>query len=190
VRILPCLLLCAGLVSAQNPAPLQLQGVGDRAVFLRLQVEGGGKPLRVRVLPRGGKAVVVRVQVEGGGGDGGGGKPDPADKLAADLADLYAKDADPDKATHAQALAGLYGWAAEALGGEDYPTAGDFREALGKKSGDALPADVLLPLRRRVQEELRGVLPLKASAPLGADTRQKAAKLFGRLAKVMAEVAK
>jgi hypothetical protein len=172
VRMFLPLLVLTGLAAAPAPVPL-----------------APGKPVRLELqAPGGAKGVIIRVEVEAGGGDVEA--PPAADPLRDELAALYAKDADPKKAEHARALADLYGWAAAALGGTDYRTAGEFRAALGKKSADALPVDVLLPLRQRVQVELRKVLPAKAGAALDADTRAKAGALFQRLAKIMGEVAR
>jgi hypothetical protein len=64
-------------------------------------------------------------------------------------------------------------------------TSGGFRKALGTKSSQLLPTDVLLPLRQRVATELRTVLPKPADTQLDDATREAAAKMFDRLAAAM-----
>jgi hypothetical protein len=162
-----------------------------------------GHPLRIRIqvpatekgggpeTPSGGRTIILRVEIEGGttGSGGGGDNPPPPpptdDALTTELRTLYQKDADPDKVKHAAALVGLYQWGATNVAGSSYSDAGSFRKALGEESARRLPTDVLLPLRQRVQVELRKVLPAKSSDPLTADVRSKAAALFTRLAAVM-----
>jgi hypothetical protein len=164
-RATALLLLLAGLASGDaQPLPLE-----------------PGKPVRLQVTTPGGKAVILRVEVEGGGTV----DPPAEDALTRDLRVLYRQDQDVQKVRHAQALAGLYRWCADAVAGQTHATAGDLRKALGAKSTSLLPADVLVPVRMRVRDELRTVLPGKANAKLDADTRKKAAALFARLAGVM-----
>jgi hypothetical protein len=163
-----------------------------------------GHPLRIKIqvpatekgggeTPPGGRTIILRVEIEGGttGSGGGGDNPPPPpsppvdDALTTELRTLYQKDADPDKARHAAALAGLYQWGATNVGGSSYSDAGSFRKALGEESTRRLPTDVLLPLRQRMQVELRKVLPAKSSDPLTPDVRSKASALFTRLAAAM-----
>jgi hypothetical protein len=164
-RATALLLLLAGLASGETP-PVPLEP---------------GKPVRLRVTTPGGKGVVIRVEVEGAGTT----DPPAEDALTRDLRVLYRQDQDAQKAAHATALAQLYRWGRGALADPQYATAGDLRAALGKQSTALLPADVLVPVRMRVRDELRGVLPLKAGAKLDDSTRKKAAALFSRLADVM-----
>jgi hypothetical protein len=164
-RATALLLLLAGLASGEVP-PVPLEP---------------GKPVRLRVTTPGGKAVILRVEVEGAGTT----DPPAEDALTRDLRTLYRVDADPEKVKHATALADLYRWCADAVAGQTYPTVGDLRKAVGAKSTSLLPVNVLLPVRMRVRDELRTVLPLKAGAKLDDSTRKKAAALFSRLANVM-----
>jgi hypothetical protein len=164
-RATALLLLLAGLASGETaPVPLE-----------------PGKPVRLRVTTPGGKGVVIRVEVEGGDTV----EPPAEDALSRDLRILYRQDQDARKAAHATALAQLYRWGRGALADPQYATAGDLRAALGKQSTALLSADVLVPVRMRVRDELRTVLPLKAGAKLDDSTRKKAAALFSRLANVM-----
>jgi hypothetical protein len=168
-RATALLLFLAGLASGDTqPLPLE-----------------PGKPVRLQVTTPGGKAVTIRVEVEGAGTT----DPPAEDALSRDLRVLYRQDQDAQKAAHATALAELYRWGRGALADPRYATAGDLRKALGAQSTKLLPADVLVPVRMRVRDELRGVLPSKAGAKLDADVRQKAGRLFTRLAGVMDSLA-
>jgi hypothetical protein len=136
--------------------------------------------------------IILRIQLENTTGPTeptdptGPTKPSPpaTGALEKELADLYDKDADTDRAKHAKALGDLYTWAASALR-QQGGTSGGFRKALGTKSSQLLPTDVLLPLRQRVATELRTVLPKPADTQLDDATREAAAKLFDRLAAAM-----
>jgi hypothetical protein len=152
-----------------------------------------GQVIRIQVTPAapsvgraGSQEIILRIQLENGTATNpdGPAKPAPLTGLEKELADLYDKDADTDKAKHAKALGDLYTWAANALR-QQGGTSGGFRKALGTKSSQLLPTDVLLPLRQRVATELRTVLPKPAETQLDDATREAAAKLFDRLAAAM-----
>jgi hypothetical protein len=194
--VLGAWLLLATNIKAETQAPGR---AGESVETVTLTP---GHPLRIKIqvpatekgggeTPTGGHTIILRVEIEGGttGGGGGGDNPPPSpptdDALTTELRTLYQKDADPDKARHATALAGLYQWGAANVAGSSYSDAGSFRKALGEESARRLPTDVLLPLRQRVQVELRKVLPAKSNDPLTADVRSRAAALFTRLAAAM-----
>jgi hypothetical protein len=153
-----------------------------------------GQVIRIQITPAtssGGASkqeIVLRIQLENSTGTtdpGGPTKPaPPATGLEKELADLYDKDTNADKAKHAKALGDLYTWAANALR-QQGGTSGGFRKALGTKSSQLLPTDVLLPLRQRVATELRTVLPKPADTQLDDATREAAARMFDRLAAAM-----
>jgi hypothetical protein len=152
-----------------------------------------GQVIRIQVTPAapsvgraGSQEIILRIQLENGTATNpdGPAKPAPLTGLEKELADLYDKDADTDKAKHAKALGDLYTWAANALR-QQGGTSGGFRKALGTKSSQLLPTDVLLPLRQRVATELRTVLPKPADTQLDDATREAAAKMFDRLAAAM-----
>jgi hypothetical protein len=154
-----------------------------------------GQVIRIQITPSGtssggtGKQeIILRIQLESSTGtvnpDGPTKPTPPATGLEKELADLYDKDTDQDKAKHAKALGDLYTWAASALR-QQGGTSGGFRKALGTKSSQLLPTDVLLPLRQRVATELRTVLPKPADTQLDDATREAAAKMFDRLAAAM-----
>jgi hypothetical protein len=161
-----------------------------------------GQVIRIQITPAtpssggaGKQEIILRIQLENTTGPTeptdptGPTKPTPptppaTGALEKELADLYDKDADTDKAKHAKALGDLYTWAANALR-QQGGTSGGFRKALGTKSSQLLPTDVLLPLRQRVATELRTVLPKPADTQLDDATREAAAKLFDRLAAAM-----
>jgi hypothetical protein len=156
-----------------------------------------GQVVRIQITPAtssggaGKQEIILRIQLESSTGTtdpGGPTKPipptPPATGLEKELADLYDKDADTDKSKHAKALGDLYTWAANALR-QQGGTSGGFRKALGTKSSQLLPTDVLLPLRQRVATELRTVLPKPADTQLDDATREAAAKMFDRLAAAM-----
>jgi hypothetical protein len=155
-----------------------------------------GHVIRIQITPAnpspggaGKQEIILRIQLESGTGTtdpGGPTKPTPpvTGALEKELADLYDKDTDTDKAKHAKALGDLYTWAAKALR-QQGGTSGGFRKALGTKSSQLLPTDVLLPLRQRVATELRTVLPKPADTQLDDATREAAARMFDRLAAAM-----
>jgi hypothetical protein len=159
-----------------------------------------GQVIRIQITPAtsnggaGKQEIILRIQLESSTGTtdpGGPTKPipptPPVTGLEKELADLYDKDADADKAKHAKALGDLYTWAAKALR-QQGGTSGGFRKALGTKSSQLLPTDVLLPLRQRVATELRTVLPKPADTQLDDATREAAAKMFDRLAAAMKSI--
>jgi hypothetical protein len=157
-----------------------------------------GQVIRIQITPAapspggsGKREIILRIQLENSTGPTeptdptGPTKPTPpATGLEKELADLYDKDTDADKAKHVKALGELYTWAAKALR-QQGGTSGGFRKALGTKSSQLLPTDVLLPLRQRVATELRTVLPKPTDTQLDDATRETAAKLFDRLAAAM-----
>jgi hypothetical protein len=159
---------------------------------------GPGQVIRIQITPSspatggaGKQEIILRIQLEGSTGTNPDGptKPTPptppaTGALEKELADLYDRDADQDKAKHAKALGDLYTWAAKALR-QQGGTSGGFRKALGTKSSQLLPTDVLLPLRQRVATELRTVLPKPADTQLDDATREAAARMFDRLAAAM-----
>jgi hypothetical protein len=157
-----------------------------------------GQVIRIQITPAstspggtGKQEIILRIQLENTTGPteptdptGPTKPPPPATGLEKELADLYDKDMDTDKEKHAKALGELYTWAAKALR-QQGGTSGGFRKALGTKSSQLLPTDVLLPLRQRVATELRTVLPKPADTQLDDATREGAAKMFDRLAAAM-----
>jgi hypothetical protein len=152
-----------------------------------------GKPVRIHISTQPGNepgsGVIIRIELEGTGG--GGDKPPTPSKLKDELAALYQKDGDPDKQKHGAALAALYRWSADAVLDKQYATAGDFRKGMGNQSAKRLPTDVLLPLRQRVRDELRTVLPYNpspSSTPLDPAMRQAASRVLKNLAAVMEEL--
>jgi hypothetical protein len=157
-----------------------------------------GHVIRIQITPAtssggvGKQEIILRIQLENTTGPTeptdptGPTKPAPpaTGALEKELADLYDKDTDQDKVKHAKALGDLYTWAANALR-QQGGTSGGFRKALGTKSSQLLPTDVLLPLRQRVATELRTVLPKPADTQLDDATRETAARMFDRLAAAM-----
>jgi hypothetical protein len=155
-----------------------------------------GQVIRIQITPAtssggaGKQEIILRIQLESSTettNPGGPTKPAPLTGLEKELADLYDRDADQDKAKHARALGDLYTWAANALR-QQGGTSGGFRKALGTKSSQLLPTDVLLPLRQRVATELRTVLPKPADTQLDDATREAAARMFDRLAAAMKSI--
>jgi hypothetical protein len=179
-------------VSGADPTPVPL--APGQPVRIQVNVSGGatGKP---KVETSGG-TIIIRIELEAtpGGPTGPtnptGPTPPATDQLTADLTRLYQSDTDDQKVTHAQALGQVYSWAASAIQDPAFTTAGQFRTALGQKSSASLPTTVLLPLRQRVQTELRTVLPSQSSGQLSASTRARASQLFSKLSGIMGQVAK
>jgi hypothetical protein len=176
-------------VLGADPTPVPL--APGQPVRIQVNVSGGatGKP---KVETSGG-TIIIRIELEATpGSPTGPTEPTPpgTDQLTTDLTRLYQSDTDDQKATHAQALGQVYSWAASAIQDPAFTTAGQFRTALGQKSSSSLPTTVLLPLRQRVQTELRTVLPSQSSGQLSASTRARASQLFSKLSGIMGQVAK
>lgn len=150
-----------------------------------------GKPLRLRIAtePGGTPAkggVIIRIELEGNGGGGGGGKPPVEESsLTKALRQIYEKEPEADKAKYAATLGKLYSWCEQQLSAGKFKTAGEFRDAYGAKSKELVPTDVLLTMRTFVRDQLRQVMPAKASSPLDKQTSSQAAQFFGALADSM-----
>lgn len=151
-----------------------------------------GKPLRLRIAtePGGTPAkggVIIRIEIEGENTGGGGDKKPPTEEssLTKALRQIYEKEPEADKAKYAAALGKLYSWCEQQLSTGKFKTAGEFRDAYGAKSKELVPTDVLLTLRTFVRDQLRQVMPAKASSPLDKQTNSQAAQFFGALADSM-----
>lgn len=108
--------------------------------------------------------------------------PPPTDPFTADIRRLLAADPTPDKAAHAAQLAAVYREAVKYAAHADVATAGDLAARIRAAANSLLPADALVAVRKRVAEEITKTLPDDGEKPLDADTRKKAAALFGRIA--------
>jgi hypothetical protein len=197
VRRAAVAILALALIGAGNCPAYSAEGRNEAADPTPVPLTPG-QVIRIQITPSslstggaGKQEIILRIQLEGTGTTDPDGptKPIPptppaTGALEKELADLYDRDADQDKAKHAKALGDLYTWAANALR-QQGGTSGGFRKALGTKSSQLLPTDVLLPLRQRVATELRTVLPKPADTQLDNATREAAAKLFDRLAAAM-----
>jgi len=106
----------------------------------------------------------------------------PVDAFTAELRKLYDADTSAEKAARVQQLAALY---REAIATADKPevrTAGQLADRLKAAAALALPSDALVPLRKRIAEELVHNLPTDSEKVLDAKDRKDAAQLFDRLA--------
>jgi hypothetical protein len=106
----------------------------------------------------------------------------PADALVADLQKLFADDRTADKAAHRAQLAALYREAVAFADNADVRTAAELASRIRAAAGSLLPADALVPLRKRLAEEVGRALPLDGESALDPATRKKAAELFDRIA--------
>jgi hypothetical protein len=148
-----------------------------------------GKPLRLRIATEPGgtggtpakAGVIIRIELEGGGGK----PPVEESSLTKALRQIYEKEPEADKAKYAAALGKLYSWCEQQLSAGKFKTAGEFRDAYGAKSKELVPTDVLLTMRTFVRDQLRQVMPAKASSPLDKQTTSQAAQFFGALADSM-----
>jgi hypothetical protein len=154
-----------------------------------------GKPLRLRIATEAGGTggtpakggVIIRIEIEGENTGGGGDKKPPVEEssLTKALRQIYDKEPEADKAKYAAALGKLYSWCEQQLSAGKFKTAGEFRDAYGAKSKELVPTDVLLTMRTFVRDQLRQVMPAKASSPLDKQTNSQAAQFFGALADSM-----
>ncbi len=108
--------------------------------------------------------------------------PGPADPLAADFRKLFDADATPDKATHLAQLAAVYREAVKFADHPDVRTAAELAGRIRTAAASLLPADALVPLRKRIAEEVAKALPADGDRDLDSATRKKAAELFDRIA--------
>lgn len=141
-----------------------------------------GQPIKIQVDVSGGKTIIT-LSVDKDGDTSV--SPPTSSRLEDDLRQLYKQSNDPNKVKYVASLAVVYRWAAQGINDKRATNAGIFRQALTKRSTAELPANVMTPLRERVRDELRTVLPRKSDATLDDATKDKAAKLFNRLADIM-----
>jgi hypothetical protein len=149
-----------------------------------------GKPLRLRIATEPGgtggtpakAGVIIRIELEGGRRQEA---PVEESSLTKALRQIYEKEPEADKAKYAAALGKLYSWCEQQLSAGKFKTAGEFRDAYGAKSKELVPTDVLLTMRTFVRDQLRQVMPAKASSPLDKQTTSQAAQFFGALADSM-----
>jgi len=114
----------------------------------------------------------------------------PADTFAADIRRLYLADADPTKATHAKAIAGLYRQGAKLASDQSLKFVGDLQDQIGEAAKILLTGgDHLVDVRARVRSEVVAAL-VDIEAPLTDDLRKKAADIYGRAAMALEEAAK
>lgn len=106
----------------------------------------------------------------------------PADPLTLALQQLYSEDHSPKKSDHLAQLAALYREAVAFAERPELLTAGDLAARLKTAAATLLPADALIPIRKRIAEETARVLPVDSERPLDAATRSAATALFHRLA--------
>ncbi len=108
--------------------------------------------------------------------------PGPADPLAADLRRLFEADKTPDKAAHLAQLAAVYREAVKFADHPDVRTAAELAGRIRAAANSLVPADALVPLRKRVAEEIARHLPADGDRDLDPTTRKTAAELFDRIA--------
>lgn len=114
--------------------------------------------------------------------------PGPADPLAADLRRLFDSDATKDKAAHLAQLAAVYREAVKFADHPDVRTAAELAGRIRAAANSLLPADALVPLRKRVAEEVARHLPADGDRDLDPATRKTAAELFDRVATALEAV--
>jgi hypothetical protein len=114
--------------------------------------------------------------------------PGPADPLAADLQRLFNADPARDKAAHLAQLAAVYREAVTFADHPDVRSAAELATRIRTAAGSLLPADALVPLRKRVAEEIARRLPADGDRDLDPATRKTAAELFDRIATALEAV--
>lgn len=106
--------------------------------------------------------------------------PGPVDQLTSDLATLYVADPSPTKATDAKQLAAVYREAVGFVDRADVATVVDLANRVKAAAASLVPATSLVPLRKRVAEEVAKVLTF--DGPLTPESRAAAKAAFGRIA--------
>jgi hypothetical protein len=109
-------------------------------------------------------------------------KQPPADPLAAEFRRLLADDPTPDQPAHLAQLAAVYREAVKYADHPDVRTAAELAGRIRTAAASLLPADALVPVRKRIAEEIARHLPVDGDHPLDAATRKMAANLFDRIA--------
>jgi hypothetical protein len=112
----------------------------------------------------------------------------PTDAFVADLQKLFADDKTSDKLAHLAQLAALYREAVAFADNADVRTAAELAARIRAAAGSLVPADALVPLRKRLAEEIGKSLPLDGEQTLDPTTRKKAAELFDRIAAALEAV--
>jgi hypothetical protein len=108
--------------------------------------------------------------------------PEPEDPLTRDFQRLYVNDPTPGKRLHLAQLAVLYREAVRFAERPEVQTAGELAQRIRQASASLLPADALIPLRKRIAEEISRLLPVDSTDLLDAGRRATAAQLFARIA--------
>jgi hypothetical protein len=112
------------------------------------------------------------------------GEAKPEEGFAEEVRKLLDADVSPEKAKHVRLLAEAYRNAAVAAEKPEVRTLGQLAERL-KSLGFALPADALVPLRKRIAVEVQRTLPADGTRLLDAKDRRTAAQLFDRIATIL-----
>jgi hypothetical protein len=108
--------------------------------------------------------------------------PGPADQLTEDLRRLFEADRTPEKAAHLAQLAAVYREAVRYADHPDVRTTAELAGRIRAAANSLLPADALVPLRKRVAEEVARHLPADGDRDLDLALRKTAAGLFDRIA--------
>ena len=110
--------------------------------------------------------------------------PKPADPLAAEFRKLLAEDPSADKVAHLIQLAAVYREAVAFAERAEVGTVADLAGRIRAAAASLLPADALVPVRKRIADEVAKQLPVD-DRPLDASTRKLAAKVFARIANAL-----
>ena len=108
--------------------------------------------------------------------------PEPVDPLTRDFRRLYLEDSTPGKRQHLAQLAVLYREAVRFAERPEIQTAGELAHRIRQASASLLPVDALIPLRKRIAEEISRLLPIDSDQLLDSTRRATAAQLFARIA--------
>jgi len=109
------------------------------------------------------------------------GESKPEDGFVEELRKLFDSDTSPEKARHLRQLADVYRSAAGIAEKPEVRTVGQLAESL-KSLGSSLPADALVPLRKRLATEIQRTLPADGTRLLDAKDRRVAVQLFDHVA--------
>ncbi len=108
--------------------------------------------------------------------------PPPSDPLVADFRRMLAEDPTPGKAAHLVQLAAVYREAVTFADKAEVATVGDLASRIRSAASSLLPTDALVPIRRRIAEEIAKQLPIDGDRPLDSATRKLAGTVFLRIA--------
>lgn len=109
--------------------------------------------------------------------------PGPVDDLAVKTGTAWQMEFDPNKTTHAKALAALYRYGRARM--EDSATWGEVFDRMATQATATGCTDKLVNVQRAIQPALEAAIPTVRAARVDAENKAKAAPLFDRVATIL-----